>query len=145
MVDQKILAKLSEAFARVGKRDPLPTKQKGHRGCRGGRGKRKGPITENGKLARAQTTLSKTLSLKSEACSSVKKLAAKLTVVPLQVNRWQVTGGECQHTVIREGASLSCIDHTTSHQPKKEGFACSHEAAVRRYLVQEILRKEATS
>lgn len=142
-MDKPALAKLSEAFSKIGKPDsPIqpPVKKKRHR-----RRRRRGPITEAGRLHQAQDVLSKTLTLKSEAGSSVKRLATKLTVAPTGEAEWQVSGGQCQHTVIRQDSLLVCVDHSPAHLPPRDGFACSHETAVRRYLVQEILRREAAA
>lgn len=150
-MDQTALSRLSEAFAQATKRkegkpltqrtDPsaLPavaTKKKRRRGRR-----RKGdPLTETARLYRAQNQLAKILHLKTEP-GSCKRLAASLAVSPLADCHWMVSGGECQHIVVQVDLVLVCTDHSPAHPRPKEGHACSHEVAVRRYLVQEILRK----
>lgn len=131
------LSRLSEAFARV--RKPVTKKRR--------RRRRKRPITAEGRLYQAHNTLAKSLRLKREA-GSAKRLAAKLTVTVIDPDgrtSWRVSGGQCEHVVLRMAGELECVDHSPAHAPPLEGFACSHEIAVRRYLVQAIFQAEVAA
>lgn len=139
-MDQTALRQLSEAFARVKKSDAPQKRRHRHR-------KRTGVVTPEIQLHRAHAELAQSLRLKREA-GSAKQLAAKLTVTPIYPDgrtSWRVTGGQCEHVVTKMGGVLCCTNHILAHPPPIDGFACSHEIAVRRFLVQEILRREAAA
>lgn len=141
-MDQTALRQLSEAFAKVNKPAAAQKKRRRRR-----RRKRTEAITPEIELYRAQNELAKTLRLKHEA-GSAKRLAAKLTVTPIHPDgrtSWRVTGGQCEHVVTKMGGVLCCTDHVPSHAAPVDGFACSHEVAVRRFLVQEVLRRETAA
>ena len=88
-------------------------------------------------LAAAFNVLATKLHLKTEN-QATKKQAAALAVIELAKREWRVIGGQCIHFVIQKNGVLTCTDHSPAHPAKPQGFACSHETAVRRHLTKKL-------